>query len=126
MKNEIEKLLLKGTRSLNVAKLLFKSGDYDFAASRLYYALFYTVEALLLSKEFSFSKHAAVISAFYEHFVKTQIFPKKMHQLLHAMFNLRQEGDYLADMVPTKEMLKEYLSDSESFIVECKKYLEEK
>lgn len=123
MKNEIEKLFLKGKRSFHVAKTLFKTEDYDFSASRLYYALFYMVEALLLSKGLSFSKHAAVISAFYEHFVKTKIFPKKMHQLLHAMFNLRQEGDYLADIIPTKEMIKEHLRNSENFIVECKKYL---
>jgi len=37
--------------------------------------MFYTVEALLLSQNLTFSKHSAVISAFGKNFVKTGIFP---------------------------------------------------
>lgn len=61
----------KGRRSLEAGRSLYSRGDYDFAASRAYYAMFYLVEALLSSLGLSFSKHSAVISAFGQHFVKT-------------------------------------------------------
>lgn len=42
MKQEIQKLLEKARRSLKAAQRLFQSGDYDFAISRAYYAMFYS------------------------------------------------------------------------------------
>jgi uncharacterized protein (UPF0332 family) len=39
MKKEITKLQEKAERSLKVAKKLFKSGEFDFAVSRAYYAI---------------------------------------------------------------------------------------
>ena len=64
MKGEIEKLIEKEHRSLEVAREIFDHEHYDFAVSRAYYAIFYLAEAVLLSKNLSFSKHSAVISAF--------------------------------------------------------------
>lgn len=92
----IEALQDKARRSLAAAEHHLTVGDYDFAASRAYYALFYLAEALLLVKGQSFSKHSAVISAVYEHFVKPGLLPKSYHQLLHEAFDERQEADYLA------------------------------
>jgi uncharacterized protein (UPF0332 family) len=45
---EVKALLEKAKRSQKAAAKLFKDGDADFAASRAYYSLFYTAEALLL------------------------------------------------------------------------------
>ena len=70
MKPELEALAKKGRRSLAASHRLYAQGDYDFAASRAYYAMFYLAEALLLSQGLSFSKHSAVIAGFGEHFVK--------------------------------------------------------
>jgi len=47
MNQQIEALVAKGKRSLIAAQRLFELGDYDFAASRAYYAIFYLAEALL-------------------------------------------------------------------------------
>ena len=64
MTAELEALIEKGRRSLGAARRLFGEGDYDFAASRAYYAMFYLAEALLLARHLTFSKHSAVIAAF--------------------------------------------------------------
>ena len=56
--------------------------------------MFYAVEALLLTKEMSFSSHKAVISAFGEQFVKTGIFKKDFSKALTRAFEKRQIGDY--------------------------------
>ena len=71
MSPELEALLNKADRSLAASQRLFEGADYDFAASRAYYAMFYLAEALLLTLRLTFSKHSAVIAAFGQHFVKT-------------------------------------------------------
>jgi uncharacterized protein (UPF0332 family) len=69
--NDILELLTKAKESLKAAELLFDGGFYDFSASRSYYTMFYTTEAVLLSKNLSFSKHSAVIAAFGKEFIST-------------------------------------------------------
>jgi uncharacterized protein (UPF0332 family) len=64
MTPEILALLDKARASHRAAVLLSQQGYPDFAASRAYYAMFYTAEALLLGRGLSFSSHAAAIAAF--------------------------------------------------------------
>ena len=59
--SEIKSLLARSERYMKSAKLLIQDKDYESAVSRAYYAMFYTVEALLLTKEMSFSSHKAVL-----------------------------------------------------------------
>lgn len=70
MKEEIRPLIEKARRSLQVARHLFEDGDYDFAASRAYYAMFYLAEAALLTRGLAFSRHSGVIAGFYNTFVR--------------------------------------------------------
>lgn len=103
MSTEVEKLIAKGRRSLAAAEKLSQSGDYDFSASRAYYAMFYLAEAALLAKGLAFSKHSRVISAFSEHMVTPGHVPRKLHQALYRAFELRNRGDYSAEAFPAKE-----------------------
>lgn len=68
---EITGLIKKAKASLEASKKLLQGGYSDFSASRSYYAMFYAVQALLLSKNLAFSKHSAVIAAFGKEFIKT-------------------------------------------------------
>jgi uncharacterized protein (UPF0332 family) len=61
---ELQALIGKAEKYLNSAEMLRSRGDFDSAASRLYYAMFYCAEALLMVKDLSFSSHRGVISAF--------------------------------------------------------------
>lgn len=70
MPEEIAAYLAKAKESIAAAKLLLSEEHCGFAAARAYYAMFYVAEALLLTKDLTFSKHAGVISALGEHFVK--------------------------------------------------------
>ena len=56
MKEQLQAILEKAEESLEAAKLLAKDDYYDFSASRAYYTMFYTAEALLLSRGLSFSR----------------------------------------------------------------------
>lgn len=74
MKEASRKLLEKAAKSLKTAKSLLQSDDLEFVATRAYYAMFYTAEALLNEKDFGFRKHSGVHSAFGKHFVAFQKF----------------------------------------------------
>jgi uncharacterized protein (UPF0332 family) len=94
MKPEVRALLQKARESVDAARLLCGKGYWDFAASRAYYALFYTAEALLLEKGLSFSSHSAVIAAFGKEFAKTNALDPKFHRFLIDGQDLRNAGDY--------------------------------
>jgi uncharacterized protein len=80
MKSEVRLLLQKAEESLKAAQLLGAEVYRDFAASRAYYAMFYTAQALLLEKGLSFSSHSAVIAAFGREFAKTNALDPKLHR----------------------------------------------
>ena len=91
---DISDLMKKANESLNAARDLLKGGYPDFSAGRSYYAMFYSVEDVLLTKNLSFSKHKAVISAFGKELVKTGEIPSHVHRYILDAFDIRQFGDY--------------------------------
>ena len=86
--------------------------------------MFYSVEAVLLSKGLSFSSHKGVLSAFGEHFVKTDFFPKEMSKELYRAFEKRQLSDYEYTFVISEEDAGEVLKSAKSFIKNIVQYLE--
>lgn len=98
LKDQLRTMISKARRSLAAAKRQIEDGDYDFASSRAYYAAFYAIEAVLLTKNLALSKHSAVISAFNRHFLKPAIFPKEFSKLITRLFRERQLGDYEFDL----------------------------
>lgn len=121
MKKETHLLLKKAKRSLAAAHTLLEKGDYDFAASRGYYAMFYAAEAALLEVGKTFSKHTGVISGFYHEFVATDKVPQQLHQYLHEAFEDRGIGDYgFLEPFP-KQDSEQILTHAEHFVVEMEK-----
>jgi uncharacterized protein (UPF0332 family) len=86
----------KAQQYIHSAAILMDEGDYDSAASQLYYAMFYIAQAMLENLGLSFSSHKAVISAFGQHFAKSGEFDPRFHRALIDSFNQRQLGDYAA------------------------------
>lgn len=96
-------IIAKAFRSLNAARRNIGEGDYDFGSSRAYYAAFYAIQAVLLTKNLSFSKHSGVISAFGQHFVRTGLFPKEFGGYISRLFRERQVSDYDFDIILSEE-----------------------
>jgi uncharacterized protein (UPF0332 family) len=125
MINEVvNNLIEKGKRSVEAAKRLSESGDYDFSVARAYYAMFYCAEALLFTKDLSFSKHSAVIAAFGKHFVKTGLLPSALHSYLGDAFKDRQTGDYEAVIAISKEQAGTHIKNAEEFLAQTIEYME--
>ena len=81
-------------KTFNAAKVLAENGFWNSAVNRLYYSIFYAVNALLVANEIITKSHSATKSQFSLHFVKTGKFDKKYGKLLSELFDWRQKGDY--------------------------------
>jgi uncharacterized protein (UPF0332 family) len=123
---EINSLIERAKRYLKSAEILLEEGDYESSVSRTYYAMFYSAQAMLLTKNLSFSSHKGVISAFGEQFVKTGIFPKEMGRELNKAFEKRQIGDYEYTFVIAKMEAEEILESGRKLVETITQNLKEK
>lgn len=124
MNEQIRLILEKAGESLDAARILAEHGYLDFAASRTYYAMFYTAEALLLSKGISFSSHAAVISNYGKEFSKTGELDPSFHKYLIAAQDLRSQGDYSFGLGVSESNLHQALVWASEFLRAATVYLQ--
>jgi uncharacterized protein (UPF0332 family) len=90
IKNRIE----TSYKTIDAARLLSENGFWNSAVNRLYYALFYAINALLVSNEIYTQSHAGMKSQFSLHFIKTGKLDIKYGKLLAQLYDWRQKGDY--------------------------------
>ncbi len=109
MRKELEELTNKAKENMEAARLLRDKGFFDIAISRCYYAMLYSAEAVLLTKDLKFSKHQAVIAAFGKYFAKPEILDKRLHRYLLDAFEERLESDYGPFGTIEEEMVNERL-----------------
>ncbi|RLD68458.1 MAG: hypothetical protein DRI95_02995 [Bacteroidetes bacterium] len=67
---------------------------WNSSVNRLYYSLFYAVNALLVLNEIMTKTHSSIKSQFSLHFIKSGKIDKKYGKLLAKLFDWRQKGDY--------------------------------
>lgn len=115
----------KSRETLEDAHILFQKSRLFSALNRIYYALFYEVMALLLTKDLSSAKHTGIRALFNEHFVKTGKVKIELGRFFSRMYDFRQKGDY-ADFVQFEEAkIKEWLASAESFISELDQVIQQ-
>lgn len=85
---------VRALEALEEAQLLYDAGHFDACINRLYYACFYAVNALLLTKNLSAVKHSGVIRLFSEHVVRPGIVTEEDGKFYHRLFQFRQKSDY--------------------------------
>jgi uncharacterized protein (UPF0332 family) len=123
MTQEAGKLLDKAGRALHAAQALIDSGDIDFAAGRVYYAMFYTAEALLREKNLRFGKHTAVHAAYGQNFAKTGLLDPKFHHWLLSAFDKRIIADYEIEFGPVLDDVREMMEQARDFLRAATLYL---
>lgn len=98
------------------AKTLFDAGLLNAYVNRLYYACFYAISALLLTKNLSSSKHSYLRSLMHREFVKPGLIPKELGKHFDLLFNNRMKGDY-GDFVKFQvEAVKGWLDSTQKFV----------
>jgi uncharacterized protein (UPF0332 family) len=85
----------RSLRSLQDARQLFDNNSFEGCINRLYYACFYTAGALLTTKNIIVKSHAGVKQMLGEHFIKSGEIGIDAGRFYSALFNFRQDSDYL-------------------------------
>ncbi len=106
------------------AKLLQGAGHYRGAINRAYYAMFYSLQVLVIVDKVKFSKHSGIISFFDREYVKSGIFDKSFSKWLHRLFDLRQDADYGNMFMPTEDQCREAVEQSVNFVKEIQNYFD--
>ena len=81
-------------KTFHAAEVLAQNGFWNSAINRLYYAIFYAVNALLVFNEIDTHSHSGMRNQFSKYFIKTGRLDKKYGKLLAQLYDWRQKGDY--------------------------------
>jgi hypothetical protein len=116
--------LLQAEESLDEAKYLFDGRKSPRSViNRAYYAMFYSILALLIFEQYVSSKHSGVLSYFNSRFVKTGLIEKVLGRAVNKAFDLRQRGDYREEVDLRREMVEPFLDQARKFIDAVKNHL---
>ena len=119
----IEHRLEKSSKSIMAAEFMFEKDMMTFAMNRVYYSMFYAIQALLILRDVSFSKHGQLKGYFNREFVKTGILSKEIGQVFNKAFEYRQKFDYVDFASPDREMVLEYIDKAKEFHSKLGEYI---
>ena len=108
----------RANETFEEARLLAEAGYWNAAANRLYYACFYLVNALLISRKLSYSSHNGVKTEFNRVFVKSGLVSMESGKCYARVFNLRQEGDYIDFKRFEKQDIDPFFKEVQAFFLE--------
>jgi uncharacterized protein (UPF0332 family) len=108
--------LQRARETLEEARLLLDAGHVNTCVNRLYYACFYAVSALLMTRNVSTSKHTHLRSLLHRDYVKPGHIPAEMGEHFDLLFDSRQEGDYADLVVFDARDVEPWLERTESFV----------
>jgi len=115
--------LERADESIKAAQLLYENKLFTPAMNRIYYSMFYSVQALLVLNEKAFSKHGQVKGYFNKEFIKSGVFPKEFGKLFNTVFEYRQKFDYVDLLVPEEELISDHILEAQKFIDKISSYL---
>ena len=116
--------LEKSEESIRAAEIMFENRMFSISMNRIYYSMFYAVQALLVLQNVSFSKHGQVKGYFNRELIKTGIFPVDMGKLYNKVFEYRQKFDYVDFATPDRNMAHEYIEKAKEFHAKIHKYIQ--
>ena len=108
--------LEKAQNTLSDAKKYIEEATPESTVNRIYYAMFYAVNALLIANGLSSSKHSGVRAIFNKEFVNEGLIKKELGKFYSEMFDNRQEGDYRDFVKFEKEDVKFWLEKDTEFV----------
>jgi uncharacterized protein (UPF0332 family) len=94
------------------------------AANRSYYCIFNAMRAVLALERFDSKKHSGIISAFRKNYIKTGVFPADFSDIIEEAFVVRNESDYEAFYIVSKESVATQVKNAETFLRAVEKYVE--
>jgi uncharacterized protein (UPF0332 family) len=105
----------RSRESIRAAEIMLENGMFAISMNRVYYSMFYAVQALLVLHKVSFSKHGQVKGYFNRELIKTGIFSVDIGKLYNKVFEYRQKFDYVDFAFPDRDMVSEYIEEAKEF-----------
>lgn len=102
--------------ALGEAELLANGGFWNTCVSRLYYACFYTVSALLFHHGYRFGKHSSVQSLFNQYFSHTGRVPPDFVALYNQLYEARPQADYKAFVRFQEQQVRPWIAAAPRFV----------
>lgn len=121
MKNKddyIRYRLKKATQAIHEAKLLMENNLNDTAMSRLYYAAFYAINALLAKNGFNPKTHTGTKTIFNKEFILTGKIEARYSDFYSFLMAKRFEADYDDFVFIDEEKLKTLFNETNTFVQE--------
>lgn len=119
MKNKYDYIkyrLQKAAQSIKEAKLLMENGLNDTAMSRLYYAAFYAINALLSINGFNPKTHSGTKSIFNKEFILTGKIESRFSDFYSFLMAKRFEADYDDFVFIDEKKIQSLLAETEEFV----------
>ncbi len=114
----------RSQESLRAAEIMLENNMLTFSMNRIYYAMFYADQALLVSRKTSFSKHGHVRAYFNRELIKPGIFPTDMGRLYNKAIEYRQKFDFVDFSNPDRGMVLEYLELARRFVAHIQEFFQ--
>jgi uncharacterized protein (UPF0332 family) len=114
----------RAEESFRAAEIMYEKNMLSFAMNRIYYSMFYAVQAALILKDVSFSKHGQVKAYLNRELVKAGIIPISLGRIYNKAFEYRQKFDYVDFAEPDHDLVESYLKEARVFLDGIEKYLQ--
>ena len=119
----IEYRLEQAKNAIIEVEKLISINFLNVAVNRIYYGIFYCLNALALKYNFNSSKHLQLIGWFNKNFVKPGLIDNKYGKILRDSFKNRSDGDYAPFIEFMKDDVNEMLSDMKDFISSLESFI---
>jgi len=124
LNKQLNLMIDKAHRALEAARVLLRKEDVGAVSSKSYYAVFHMLQAALLTKELSFSRHLTVMNAFSNQFIKSGIFPKEFSKEIKRLKRNREVGDYEYLKTIQREQAEKDLKSAENIVGAIELYIQ--
>lgn len=105
------------------AELLLNNDMLRGAMNRIYYSMFYMLQALSLKYQFESSKHTQLLGWFNKIFIHTGKIDVKFSKIITKAYNYRTKGDYATVYNLDKQELIQLFGEMTELISEIERFL---
>ena len=106
------------------AEFLLNNDMLRGSMNRIYYCMFYMLQALSLKYQFESSKHTQLLGWFNKTFIHTGTIDVKFSKIITKAYNLRTKGDYATVYDLDKQELLQIFGEMTELISEIERFLQ--
>ncbi len=108
------------------AVVLLNAEHYRAANNRAYYSIFHAMRSVLAFDGYDSKKHSGIISRFRKQYIKTEIFPESLSDIIGEASEIRNASDYDDMFIASISETKEQIENAKIFLQYVSKFVQTK